>query len=527
MIIGLDGAGWDVFDNHLLQNHMPNLNRLKKKGCSGILRSTYPPITPAAWTTCITGCQPYTHGVVGFSDYSFEINSLRISTSASCRVPTMWEQLSEQGYSVACINVPWTYPCRKVNGVMVAGYGVPGTDVEFTYPAEFGDELLAKVPDYKILADWQQAKEYSDDLLDKNICEIEKRFGQRIKAARLAVEKVAPDIMMVQFQNTDLLQHFAYGFVDRRTRDKYPKHRDRIFKMFEKLDDSIGKLLKMVDPVGSNVIVVSDHGLCKRRGKIRPNVLLRKWGYLKPEPVLQRIARRLRQSFHKKKSSRNTKPSLEFKTSVNWETSRAMAYPALLGYIYLNVTGRNKSGCVHLGPEFDGIIEDLRNRFSQMTDPVSKGPLFECVKTPRELYGVENLNPELVGDLILVPREGYIINKIAARKTKAVKTFPADSIHGCHSYGGIYILGGRNIRQLAGKQKHIVDVAPTVMAMLGAEIPAYMDGRVLDEFFIKKPALTHKSASTKAPALDDREQGLSAQDEQRIAEKLSALGYLE
>lgn len=150
LIIGLDGAAWDVFDDFLLDNYMPNLKKLNKGGFRGIRRSTDPPVTPAAWTTCITGCQPYTHGMLGFKDYSFEDDHLRISSAASCRVPNIWQQLSSQGYKVASINAPWTYPCQEVNGVIVAGYGVPSIEARFTYPSGFKNELLERIGDLKI-----------------------------------------------------------------------------------------------------------------------------------------------------------------------------------------------------------------------------------------------------------------------------------------------------------------------------------------------------------------------------------------
>lgn len=72
LIIGLDGATWDVLDDFVLDNYMPNLKRLKAGGYSGILRSTDPPVTPAAWTTCITGCQPYTQGWLSWRGYEAE-----------------------------------------------------------------------------------------------------------------------------------------------------------------------------------------------------------------------------------------------------------------------------------------------------------------------------------------------------------------------------------------------------------------------------------------------------------------------
>jgi predicted AlkP superfamily phosphohydrolase/phosphomutase len=75
LIIGLDGF--------LSDNYMPNLRRLKVGGYSGVLQSTEPPTIPAAWTTCINGCNPQKHGILVFREYSFKDDSLRIGNATS------------------------------------------------------------------------------------------------------------------------------------------------------------------------------------------------------------------------------------------------------------------------------------------------------------------------------------------------------------------------------------------------------------------------------------------------------------
>src|SRR5687767_14919828 len=55
LIIGLDGATFDVLTPLVEAGRMPNLKHLIETGVSGILDSTKPPITPAAWTTFMTG----------------------------------------------------------------------------------------------------------------------------------------------------------------------------------------------------------------------------------------------------------------------------------------------------------------------------------------------------------------------------------------------------------------------------------------------------------------------------------------
>ena len=66
LILGLDGATWDVLNPLIAEGYMPRLSAAVKTGASGVLRSTTPPITPAAWTTFLTGKQPGIHGIIDF-----------------------------------------------------------------------------------------------------------------------------------------------------------------------------------------------------------------------------------------------------------------------------------------------------------------------------------------------------------------------------------------------------------------------------------------------------------------------------
>ena len=58
MILGLDGATWSVLDPFRSRGLLPNLDALLDRSAYGTLRSTIPPVTTAAWTTMMTGCDP-------------------------------------------------------------------------------------------------------------------------------------------------------------------------------------------------------------------------------------------------------------------------------------------------------------------------------------------------------------------------------------------------------------------------------------------------------------------------------------
>ncbi|MHC4698200.1 MAG: alkaline phosphatase family protein, partial [Planctomycetota bacterium] len=81
LIIGLDGATFDVLDPMMAEGRMPRLKQVIESGASGVLRSTIPPITPAAWTTFLTGKQPGTHGIIDFERYDVRTNRLSFNST--------------------------------------------------------------------------------------------------------------------------------------------------------------------------------------------------------------------------------------------------------------------------------------------------------------------------------------------------------------------------------------------------------------------------------------------------------------
>ena len=75
-------------------------------GVSGILHSTKPPITPAAWTTFMTGKGPGLHGIVDFEKYHVATHELSFNSTYEIREQTIWELLSKKGLKVGSVNVP-------------------------------------------------------------------------------------------------------------------------------------------------------------------------------------------------------------------------------------------------------------------------------------------------------------------------------------------------------------------------------------------------------------------------------------
>ena len=64
--IGLDGCSWNVLDPLLETGQLPNLAALRDRSAHGVLESTIPFFTGAAWASYATGCSPAAHGIYDF-----------------------------------------------------------------------------------------------------------------------------------------------------------------------------------------------------------------------------------------------------------------------------------------------------------------------------------------------------------------------------------------------------------------------------------------------------------------------------
>ncbi|HNH47603.1 MAG TPA: alkaline phosphatase family protein, partial [Myxococcota bacterium] len=123
LILGLDGATWDVID--AMGDQLPNLSRLRREGAWGPLQSTTPAMTLPAWSSILTGCNPGIHGILDFTRRPPGSYQVEFLNSTCRRVPTIHRILSDQGGRVASFAVPGTFPPEPLNGVALSGFDSP------------------------------------------------------------------------------------------------------------------------------------------------------------------------------------------------------------------------------------------------------------------------------------------------------------------------------------------------------------------------------------------------------------------
>nr|HPZ99508.1 alkaline phosphatase family protein [Phycisphaerae bacterium] len=370
LVVGLDGATFDILRPLMEQGRMPNLKRLIETGTSGILDSTKPPITPAAWTTFMTGKGPGRHGIVDFEKYDVRTNQLTFNSTYEIREKTIWEILSEKGFRVGSINVPMTYPPRKVNGFMISGFETPSVDTEFTWPPELKHDILRRWPDYNYRSDWQRKIFGGDELFQRNVRHIERSFTQGYELTTYCGERFGWDVLMVLFKLVDNIQHKAWKYLDPKTSHKYPVRAEMAAHCFEELDKTLGDLARYAREHDATLIIMSDHGHGSLDGKAQPNALLEQWGYLKLRSQVgqarRRIERVVARMFGRTLKRFDANIGVEHEIDLDWtQTKACVVHAGMYGFLYLSLKGRQPGGIIEPA-DYEKIRDDLRRRFLEV-----------------------------------------------------------------------------------------------------------------------------------------------------------------
>ncbi|KPJ59649.1 MAG: hypothetical protein AMS15_06765 [Planctomycetes bacterium DG_23] len=479
LIIGLDGATWKVLRPLMEEGYMPHLAKLAAGGARGTLMSILPANTAAAWSSFQTGVNPGKHGITNFMMYDSSANQMKLVSSVSIKSKTVWETISEQGRKTILINVPMTYPPRPIKGIVLSGILTPRVGPDMIYPGRLFGELKERLREYKILVPGNRLANMGlEEFINEQIGVEKVRFD----LARHLLKQYEWDVFMVHNQSMDVVQHTCWRYLDRNSSYFDEKKFSQIAPFYEASDEFIHSLLDAAGPEVT-VIIVSDHGFGLSERSLNLNVWLRKAGFLSVNSriwlgYLKYLVKRmdwlgLRKRLIDKKWTvfRLLGARAKFNQMlINWQKTRAFTASHFYGSIYLNCGEGLKREIAR------SIVEGLR----ELKDPQTKKRACEAY-SKWQIYQGPCL--DLLPDVIVEPFEGYYCNPTLDPVGISSEAFPSDLLTGTHRREGIAILNGPRVRRSRDFSAHITDIAPTILFLLGAAIPEYMDGRALAELF--------------------------------------------
>jgi predicted AlkP superfamily phosphohydrolase/phosphomutase len=468
--------------------------------------------------------------------------------SSSIRASTIWQIASEAGLRVGAINVPVTYPPQPVNGFMISGMLSP-SDAEITYPSTLLDLYAEKLGPYRV-ALRVQYKEGSEEAFLSDALDLIQTRG---RYARQLMADQPWDLFMVHFIVLDNLQHALWKLIDP-THPRYKpelaeKYGDGLLRAYQEVDAQVGQLIDLAQELAGdlNIVVMSDHGFGPLHYIVNLNIHLLQHGLLKlkrhpwtqlksalfrlgltPAAVyrlleklgLQNIVARV------SKQSRNQVVSkfLSFQ-DVDWNRTTAYSM-GHVGQVFLNRKGREPQGTVGEGAEYEQARDRVMSALQQLTHPETGKPLLdEAILGPDVTSGpYADQAPDL--HLILDGYRCITFPLFATNSQVVTQQIRGDS--GCHRGNGIFVGHGPAFLQGAtATGSQIIDLAPTILYLLGLPVPNNMDGRVLTEA-LQRGLLDERPVRFAQPddGHRDAEQALPEEDAAEIEERLRALGYL-
>jgi predicted AlkP superfamily phosphohydrolase/phosphomutase len=454
LLIGLDCAEPDLVFHRWL-DELPNLRALYQRGAHGPLRSCDPPITVPAWSVMMSSKSPGMLGVYGFrnrADHSYD--RYAIANSRAIKEDRLWEILSREGKRSIVIGVPGTYPPKPLEGLMVTDFLTPDISCEYTYPPELKAEIEEVVGEYIL-----DVRDFRSGNKAKILADIYEMTRKRFQLARHLIQKEDWDYFMMVEMGTDRIHHALWDNMD-------PAHRfyqagnefeTAIHDYYVEVDREIGELLKLVDN-NTDVLVVSDHGAKRMDGGICVNEWLMSNGYLaireKPEGAVPLS-----------------------KVKIDWPKTKAWGDGGYYARIFLNVAGREPEGTI--SPEnYEKVRDELIAGLKSIRDE-NGHEIGTKVYRPEELYQeVRGVAPDLIvyfGDLYW-----RSVGTIGGGKLHTFEndTGPDGANHAQYGIIMFQPAGGLTEAEVM-TDANIVDVAPTVLRLLGLAIPADMEGKAL------------------------------------------------
>jgi predicted AlkP superfamily phosphohydrolase/phosphomutase len=544
LVVGLDGATFNLILPWVDHGELPNFKRLMEQGVWGELLSTKPPITSPAWPAFMTGKNP---GKFGVGDFMINhTGTERVANFSDIKAETFWDIAGRQGLCSIILNVPMTYPARISKGILLSGMLTP-QGAPFWSDKEVIEDIRKNVGDYKVDLDMLTLSSLQNSRSLRKLYDITE---MRFKTIKYLLDKYPFDLAVVVFQLTDIICHRLWH------------RKDEILKAYKKVDEYLRWFAEQKE---HNLFILSDHGFGEFSRRIRINQYLLEMGFLKKrkassrdgvtqgsseiqdlrfggrKSLAQQIFRSSKGLFLAINISRSDIENILRKAGMLKAVKKyspnvlkrflppskhQVDYAGSMAYLHSSRTRCISINRDHLptNSAYVSFRSQIKEKLMDLKDPQTGMNVISQVYLKEEIYHGEYIN--LMPDIYLEPAEGYLIR--SGFGESVIDSFAMAKSQ--HESAGILIAKGPDIRNGSSTSNaSIIDLAPTFLHLMGLAIPEDMDGEVLFDLF-KKDSEIHEREIAFTPPVDTGDieaVNLSVEQEELIRERLRGLGYID
>lgn len=491
-IIGIDSL--DPYIILKYRNELPNFSELIKESPTFISKSIFPVDTIPAWASIYTGLHPGNHGLL----YTYDVFDPNLSDLSKLNISRIkgrafWDYASQKGYRVVVVYPLLMYPAWEVNGVMVSKSPFEKrvdwirTEIDIdVYPKFVKDKyripdkfegLWGGFPGIKHLKRWAE--------LGKEDLEKEKNIGLEL------CKNEKWDFFFIYFSILDIIQHRLWRFFDENDPTHCKNHLSKVILEYYKLFDGIvGEFIEAYPDIP--LIVMSDHGHRSRPyTTVNINEFLRQKGYLVSNGQNKKIVSKIRKAILEVanrlniehwliklvvKSQKLTKVSKSIYSSAG-AIDRSKSTVCLSNFAGIKSYphgGIEINRDLVSGAEYEKVREEIIKSLSELKTPDGEA-LIKWVKRREELYPGK-FTEEMYPDIVFELKDDYGVGWDIYSDLFG-KAYDHKVASGGHARDAVFLIRNVN-REVMKQDMNVVDVAPTILDLLGVDYGKfYFDGK--------------------------------------------------
>ncbi len=479
LVIGVDAADPALVERWVREGDLPALGLLGRAAARVDLRHRGDIPSAAIWPTLATGAHPGRHGLhhtIRLVPGTWTMRGIEPEESPE---PPVWWRLDRAGVRSIVVDVPLCPSRTDMGGIQVVDWGsYEHPRPAHSIPADVLPGLVRQAGAYPREEDPSREVPVSASALTRVRDVLVRGAAAKGAALRYLMEREPWDFLFAVFGEPHAAGHCLWPSGGRV--GGWGPLRD----VYRAVDAEVGRLIDLVDPATTTVVVLSGQGMADN---VSGAHLL--------EPVLARLGllatggggllRRLRSRCPlalRRTVSRYLPQAVRTSVSGYWAIgnldrarTRAFALPTdQLGFVRVNLAGREPGGIVAPGREHAAVCEEVAGALSRLVDVRTGEPVVDRIfRADLAFPGPESYR---LPDLLVSWRTARPIDAVWSPEVGTIAGTSPDPRTGNHRPEGFALLYGAGVpagRRVAG---HVLDLAPTVLDWFGIEAPAWMEG---------------------------------------------------
>ncbi len=480
LFIGIDAGDKDLIQAWAAAGILPTFRTLMQR--SAWTDSVNPPglFVGAVWPSFATGVSPTRHGRYCFKQIRPGTYDTPDFVPSQTKGQPFWDALSRAHRRMAIIDIPKSSLSRNVNGIQLVDWLTHDPDEGFnTWPPELAAEVKNS-HGLDPVGVCDGARRTAQDFIDLKQ-KLLKRAQMKSDFSSTLLRLGGWDCFMTVFTEGHCIGHQCWHLWDK----NHPRYDaelclqagNPIQEVYQAIDRNIGRLIDEAGP-DSTVFVLASHGMGPHyEGTYMLDQILRKlepkggngWApkdmakklwHVLPRPLRARLFRDI-----KKKLNADANERLFFQIPNN----------DVHGGIRINLIGREPSGKVRPGAEYDALCKQLTRDLLALVNLKTQRPLVNKVSRITELYPGENV--EALPDLVIEWNREAPIASVYSKKTGKIEGVYEGCRTGDHKSEGLFFALGPSIKAgRLGRPVSVMDFAPSIASLLDVPLPG-VDGK--------------------------------------------------